>query len=255
MGFRNAVFSRAGAAGAALAMTVLAAPATAGDEVVAVGRRVGDLCVFDDPVHLSGDRMVTADESCRLVGSAGEVNLSPTPTAKPKVRAAAERSGGDVPEVYLEDADDVAGMLWHERDYWVTEARAVWPFYDEDGVLAYEDRMTFRYRRSRYDGTVSHVVPGAGTCVTGATFPNRPSAGRCEWTPGIWGGKTFSFTSGGHYENHVGLVRTDARDVEMSLVSKYTDRVVTTPSCSPLGTLPVGWSTSGCDVNEDIVLW
>ena len=259
MSSRNALRLRtvALALAAALGMTTLAAPAAAADDdVVAVGRRVGDLCVFDDPVRLTGERMVTADESCRLVGTDDDLgNLTPTPTAKPKVMNANAPLGGDVPSISLTDADDLTGALKHERDHWVIEAHAEWPFYDGGGVVIYRDSMTFRYRRSRYDGSVSHITPGAGSCVTGGSFPYRPSIGTCDWSPGIWGGKTFSFTSRGHYETHVGLVQYDVRDIVMSFTSYYTDRVVTDEFCSRLKDLPVGWRTPGCRVGEEIILW
>ena len=246
------------------AVLAYAAPASAdAGTVLAMGRNVDGLCVFDDPIVVTSS--ARADADCRLVSVddvQDDLNTSAPATVRPKVMETyATPSGGGIgiEPISLQETEDLAGAATRlagdavsaASDGWrYYEARAQWSFFNERNERIYHDSIAFTFRRDAQGGMISGVAMTDGTCQTGlVSTPHRPAIESCTWEPGIMGGSTFSFTSKGTYADYMLLgVRYDWRRLGM-MFTAYQDGTYQ-PDCSPLGDLPVGWHTTGCKISQ-----
>lgn len=238
------------------AVLVSVAPASADTgTVLALGRNVDGMCVFDDPVVVTSSARTDAD--CRLVSmeDLNDLNASAPANVRPKMRETdATPSGGGtgIEPISLQDTEDLAGAATGligaaSNGYRYYQAWARWNFKNEHDERIYNDSIVFNYRRDAQGDMITHAVMSDGTCQTGlVSAPHRPAIPSCSYHHTIYGTSLFSFTSKGAYTDHLLNVPYDARNLSMTFTA-YGDGTFSR-ACSPLTKMPVGWSTSGCDI-------
>lgn len=253
--FRTTV---AAAAFAAFAATLPRAVAD-GEEVLAYGRNVDGICTFDPPVETTHRFAVRTDAACRLLAVPDveglTLNTPATHLPKRSTSGASPTSGVggvDLPDVAMDDVGDLVGTatdLVHKQatGYRTYRVTARWTFWNEQGQMMYHDDIALTYRQSVRDGTFSAGTFVGGSCSTGVGyFPHRPRVESCTWSPGFMSGHTFSFVSEGTYADSLLLAHYDRRRIGMGFVA-YSDGEIRR-DCTPLSTLPLNWSHSGCRI-------
>ena len=236
------------------ALVVVTAGTAAADEVVAYGHRVGGVCHFEETIDYVGVAM-RADEECRLlrVPQASWGTLRSPGTRRPKtVGSTATAVVPGLPGGVLTMAGSTVSTLTEAVDgstFFHGVAR--WTYRDRDDVVVIDDVLEVYYRQTEQDGTFDGVTPGAGHCETGPmAFPETLTIEDCWWQPGILGGHTVSFSSGGTYVYRLLLAELRLR-LHMNYV--HTSDGQLQRHCSGPSWIPVGWSTTGCQVGNEIV--